>query len=157
MYHLKKKLKDADIYKKCFPGVNANHLNHQILPTLYEDQPDAAIIHVGINDILNGIDVNYIVNEIGKVGITCKQNGVNDVIISGVTYSRRVNNAIIDEVNKKLEELCLQHDFFLMNNKSIQVEDLCKDGLHQDKSGKMILFENIYNFLDYFLKQEHLN
>ena len=56
LYHTKKKLRHNEIYKNCFPGVNANHLNHYIIPTLSEDKPDTVIIHVGVNDIMNGTD-----------------------------------------------------------------------------------------------------
>ena len=56
LYHTKKKLKHNETYKKCFPGVNANHLNHHIIPTLSEDKPDTVIIHVGVNDIMNRTD-----------------------------------------------------------------------------------------------------
>ena len=36
-----------------FPGEKAKQLNYHTNPTLSEHQYDAAIIHVGINDLLN--------------------------------------------------------------------------------------------------------
>ena len=73
---MKKTVKHKEIYKKCFPGVNANHLNHYVLPKLSEDQPDAVIIHVGINDIINGTDHNDLVSQINNIALTCKNYGI---------------------------------------------------------------------------------
>ena len=157
LYHMKKKLKDANIYKKCFPGVSSNHLNHHILPTLHEDQPDSVIIHVGINDLLNDVAINDLISNTEKIGRTCVEKGVKDVIVSGIVYSRRLKKEMIDEANKRLEELCLQNEFLFLQNNNIKVEDLCKDGLHLDKNGKIIFFDNICNFLDYFLHQVIIN
>ena len=36
---------------KVFPGATIRQLNHYIIPTLEEDTPGTAIIHVGINNI----------------------------------------------------------------------------------------------------------
>ena len=55
-YHVKKKLRHNEIYKKCFPAVQVNHLNHHIFQKLSEDKPDTVIIHVDVNDMMNGID-----------------------------------------------------------------------------------------------------
>ena len=55
LYHFKKKLRHNKIYKKRFPSVNANHLNHHIIRTLSEDKPGTVIVHVGVNDIMNGV------------------------------------------------------------------------------------------------------
>ena len=38
---------------KCFPGATSRHLAHYVVPTLDENYFDTAIIHVGINDMLN--------------------------------------------------------------------------------------------------------
>ena len=56
LYHIKKKLRHNEIYKKSFLGVNANHLNHNIILTLSEDKLDTVIIHVGVNNMMNGTD-----------------------------------------------------------------------------------------------------
>ena len=44
------------IYKKFFPCVNTNNLNHHIVPTLSEDKSDTVTIHVSVNNMMNGTD-----------------------------------------------------------------------------------------------------
>ena len=118
LYHIKK------IYKKCFPGVNVNHLNHHIIPTLSEDKPDTKIIHVGVSNMMNGTDRDYLILQTGRIRFTCKNYGVKNVIISGLVYTRRIKKDVIDCVNKKLQELCNYQNYKFINNSNIQVEHL---------------------------------
>ena len=127
-----------EIYKKCFPGVNANHLNHPIIPKLSEDKLNTVIIHVGVNDIMNGTVRDDLILQTGRTGFTCKKYGVKN-IISGLVFSRRIKNDIIDYVNHQ--------NYKFINNSNIPVEHLCKDGLPRDLNGKSVLFENYFNFL----------
>ena len=78
LYHIKKKLGHNEIYKKAFPGVNANRLNHQIIPALSEDKPVILVIHVGVNDIMNRTDSDDLILQIGRIGVTCKNYGVKN-------------------------------------------------------------------------------
>ena len=38
------------VCRRTFPGVSSVHMNHHIIPTLLEDNPDIVIVHAGIND-----------------------------------------------------------------------------------------------------------
>ena len=58
-------MRQNKIYKKCFPGVNADHLNHHIIPTLSEDKPDTGIIYVGVNET----DRDDLILQIGKLDL----------------------------------------------------------------------------------------
>ena len=153
LYYIKKKLRHSEIYKKCFPGVNTNHLKLHIIPTLSEDKPDTVIIHVGVDDMMNGTDRDGLILQIGRIGFTCKNYGVKNVIISGLVYTRRIKNNVVDYVNKKLQELCNYQSCKFINNSNIQLEHLCKNGLHLDLNGKKLLFENCLNFLGDLLCQ----
>ena len=53
---MKKSFKHQQIYRKCFPGVNANDLNYHIVPTLVEHKLDNVVAHAVVNDVLNGAD-----------------------------------------------------------------------------------------------------
>ena len=57
MKHLNSQVKEGRIQSKVFRGAKANQLNHYVIPTLEEFNYDCAIIHVGINDILQSKDV----------------------------------------------------------------------------------------------------
>ena len=71
-------MRHKEIHKKCFPGVNANHLNHYIIPTMSEDKPDTVIIHVSVNDMMNGRDRDDLILRIGRIGFTCKNYRVKE-------------------------------------------------------------------------------
>ena len=90
------------IYKKCFLGVNVDHLNHHITPMLRKDKPKIENIHVGVNDMMNGSDHNGLILRIDRTEFISKNYGVKNVIIFGLAYIRRIKNGVIDYVNKKL-------------------------------------------------------
>ena len=43
----------GETYFNVFRGAASNRLNHFILPTLHEDQPDVVLLHIGSNDVNN--------------------------------------------------------------------------------------------------------
>ena len=59
-------------------------MNHHIIPTLLEDNPDFVIALVGINDVLNRCNKDQILKSIQKMYITYKNIHVNQVILSGI-------------------------------------------------------------------------
>ena len=48
-----KELRHDKAFFRSFNGANAKQLRHYIIPILIHDKPDATVIHVGANDILN--------------------------------------------------------------------------------------------------------
>ena len=52
-------------------------------------------------------------------------HGVENFIISGLVYTRRIKKDAIDCVNKKLQEICKYQNCKFLNNSHIQVEHLC--------------------------------
>ena len=61
---------------KAFPGAISTQLNHYVTPTLEVYSYDAAIIHVGINDILRPKhydELDKLPGNIIKVGNTCQK------------------------------------------------------------------------------------
>ena len=159
------KFRHNKTYKKCFSGVNANHLNHHIIRTWSlkpEDKPETVIIHVSVKDMMNRTDRDYLILQTGRIGFTCKNYGVKNIIVSGLVFTRRIKNDAIDHVNKKLQELCNYQDYKFINNSSIKWEHLCKDGSHLDLNYLnylnyfelfKLLFENFLNCLGDFLCQ----
>ena len=49
---INRQIQSGRIHLKVFPGAQSTQLNHYVTPILQEYSYDAAIIHVGINDIL---------------------------------------------------------------------------------------------------------
>ena len=139
------------VYRKTFPRVNSVHMNHHIIPTLLEDKPDIAIVHVGINDVLNRFDQDQIIKNIQQIYITCKNFNVNEVIILGIVSCKRANNSVIYYINANLKVESTTEGYQFLDNGNIKLENLCRDGLHLGESGKNLLLYNYVNFLYHFL------
>ena len=77
-----KELRHDKAFFRSFSGANATQLRHYIIPTLVVDKLDAIVIHVGTNDILNHANHENIAHSITNIGLDCKNNGVNEVLIS---------------------------------------------------------------------------
>ena len=118
-----------------------------ILPTLYEDNPDAVILHVGYNDLspkngqLDDIEVSKVTKEILDIGETCRMQGVSKVFISGLICNRNhQKQLLINDLNNLLKESCEKNRFIFINNEGIK--NLWRDGIHMQESGKVILARN---------------
>ena len=77
---------------KSFPGSKAVQINHHVKPTLEECTYDAAIIHVGINDILcckNDEELKELPNNIMKIAHTCQEYNIGKIFISFIVTCTR--------------------------------------------------------------------
>ena len=83
-----KELKNGKTIFLCFSGGNTKQLNHYILPQQVDDKPDAAIIHVGTNDILNKANHEEIARNIINFGWNYKNYGVTDAFISSLLVKK---------------------------------------------------------------------
>ena len=94
------------------PGAKSTQLIQYITPTLEEYSYDAAIIHVGINDILKSKhdELDKLPGNIIKVGNTCQKYNIGKLCISTILPSTRTNINIFD-INKKLRNLCMKDNF----------------------------------------------
>jgi len=79
---------DVKAFLNNFDGATSRKLNHHILPTLHEEQPDMVIIHVGTNDINEKTISSTLPIEIAKriinIGNTCKRFGIRNVAYSSI-------------------------------------------------------------------------
>ena len=77
---------NGKVYVNVFQGVNIKRLHHFIQSTLYEDNIDTVLIHIGSNDIIpskqHDLNVKDIVQRIIDIGLYCKECCVKDAIIS---------------------------------------------------------------------------
>ena len=72
---LNKELRCGKAFFRSFSGTNAKQLRHYIIPTLIDNKPDAIVIHVGTNDILNHANHEDMACSIINIGLDCKNNG----------------------------------------------------------------------------------
>ena len=150
-----KKLKHGEATLNAIPGARAEKLNHCATFTLKDESPDVAIIHVGINDLLSRKqNVNEVADEIKNMAVKCRSYNVKQVALSGVVYSTKVNERLIEELNRQIKEFCIANGFTYICNENIKEDSLWVDGIHLNNSGKNILSKNFLNFLNHFLYQE---
>ena len=158
MREFNKHLNGSKAHIKAFPGATAKQLDYYSKPTLVEDAPDCLIIHVGCNDIaksrdLETVDAEGIANDIIGIGRSSLQHGVSNIFISGLICSKNGRKqGVINDVNKKLKDLCLLHEFVFIDHPKIHNHHLWRDGIHLLQVGQGILADDFIDCLNnYFL------
>ena len=74
-----------------------------------------------MNDMMNEIDRDDLILQIDRIGFTCKNYRVKNIIISSLVYTRRIKSNVIDCVNKKLQELWNHQNYTFTNTSDIPV------------------------------------
>ena len=81
---------------------------------------------------------------------------VKYVFILSLTFNTRISHKLLSEVNDMIKTVCLENGHYYIENGNVYENDLFKDGLHLQNSGKKILSQNfIVNLQTYgtFLKK----
>ena len=124
-------------------------MNHYITPSLVDDKPDALIMHVGTNDVLNKLNHEDITRNIISIALSCRKYGVNDFAISSVSIKKNRNlNVLVRRVNDLLYDLCAKNGFGFISNEMITTDYLWKDGIHLLDLGTNILSSNFIEFVN---------
>ena len=132
-------------------------------PTLAEVNYDTTIVHVGINDFINdnsSTNVENLVLNLEKIAIKLKKYGIKNVCLSGLVFTTRVYLPLLNQVNKRVLDICKAHNISFINNDNIIRNNICSDGLHLLRSNKFLLsnsfIENINNFLEVHTHHQHI-
>ena len=78
---------------------------HYIEPTLETGFHDSAILHVGVNDLLNdkwSSSTNNLMSDLISIVNKCKMLEVMDLFICGISFSKRLPYTVIKKLMKKL-------------------------------------------------------
>ena len=67
---------------------------------------------------------------------------VKYVFISSLTFHSRISHQLLSEVNEMIERVCLQNGYYYIENGNGCENDLFKDELDLQNSGKKILSKN---------------
>ena len=111
---------------------------------------------MGTNDVLNGANDTELANSIIKIGMICKQRGVNDVLISSILVKKSPRlNALVRKVNDQLRDLCVSNGFQFISNDMISTDSLWRDGIHLQDAGTDILSSNFCKILNEILFSDH--
>ena len=153
---INRQIQGGRIHVKAFPGAKSTQLNHYVTPTLEEYSYDAAIIHVGINDILRPKhdELHKLLENIIKVENTCQKYNIEKIYISAILPSTRTNINIYD-INQKLRDLCMKHKFEFIDHEQITSKFLWNDGIHLLDSGKSILGQNFVKRMSNFFRKNN--
>ena len=153
-----KELRHGKAFFRSFSGANTKQLRHYIIPTLVDDKSDAIVIHVGKNDILNHANHENIAHSIINIGLDCKTNGVDEVLISSILVKKNPNlTAIVRRVNDMLRDLCKKNGFSFICNDVITTNYLWKDGVHMQDMGTHIFSNHFLKFLNYSIDSNFHN
>ena len=116
---------------------------------------NSALIHVGINDILkdqSDLKFESLTRNILEISQRCKEHGIEEIIISSLVVTERIDPNLLVRANVSLCNMCKKNGFCFVDNSNISVDNLFKDKLHLLDSGKTILVNNfIYCINNYFL------
>ena len=94
-------IKCGEVHVKAFSGAKSTQINHYVTSTLEEYRYDAAIMHVGINDILRSkhyFELDNLPGNIIKVGNTCQKYNIGKIYMSEIVPSTRTNINIIKSI-----------------------------------------------------------
>ena len=116
---------------------------------MIDDKPDAIIIHVGTNDILNHANHKYIARRMINIGLDCKNNGVNEMLMLSILVKKNPNlTAIVHRVNDKLIDLYEKISFSFICNDVVTTNYSWKDGADLQDMGTHVLSNHFLKFLN---------
>ena len=155
MYECNSLLRNGKAKMLNFPGSSSKQMLHYIDIHLEEKSIDTVLLHVGVNDLLNGnsqSNIDNLMSNIHKVVEKCKRVGVRNTFVSSLMYTTRVSLPLLDRVYSLISNYCRENACFYNDNRNISGFCLYKDGLHLLESGKKILANNfIVNLNKFFL------
>lgn len=123
-----KELRSGKALFRSFSGAKSRQLDHYIIPTLVDDNPDLVLLHVGTNDILNNANDTKLANNMINIGLNSKNDGANKFLISSILVKKNPKlNPVIRRVNDQLCDLCEVNGFLLIKNDMIKTDHLWRD------------------------------
>ena len=126
-----------------------------MVPTLQEESFNSALVHIGIKDILkdqSDLQCESLTRSILEISHKCKENSVEEIIISPLVVTENIDLNLLARVNASLCNMCRENSFCFIDNSNISVGNLFKDKLHLLDSGNTILANNfIYCINNYVL------
>ena len=91
-------------------------------PTLKSKKIDAALLPVGVNDLLNYESqgsVQNLLDNLKQIGLTCKSAEVKRVLVSGIVVDNKLTSAYISSVNQRVSNMCRDNSFVFIDNNNI--------------------------------------
>ena len=140
---------------KSFPGGTSNELLYYVEPKFKNKNFDDALLHVGVNDLLNDESqdsVQNLLDNLKQIGLKCKSAGVKRILIFGIVVNNKLASAYISSVNQRISNMCRDNSFVFIDNNNIPTSSIFRDGLHLREVEKRILANNFIDNLNIFLR-----
>lgn len=153
-YEFNKYLTSGTAKFKSFPGATSKELLHYVEPTLEQYSFNTAIIHVGVNDIINNT-TDELSKNIERIAAKCTSFGITKIIISSIVFTRKTDPLNLTKINDSLKNMCEKTDHQFIENSKITEKNLFRDGLHLVESGKRILANNFIDRLNFLCRNQH--
>ena len=141
---------------KTFPGADSKEILHYVNPTLESGNYDSAVLHFGVNDLLQKTisksdSVENLIENIRKTAVKCMSHGVSKVFVSAIVRNKRIPESLLEEVNEKISFMCKNNNFIFPDNSNISNIHLFDDGLHLVESDRCILANSVIDRINNFL------
>ena len=128
-----------------FPGASSSKILHYTDVHLKEKLIDTTIVHIGVNDLLNGnsqFKINQFIENIKKIAQKSVSFGVKKIYVSRLVFTTKVDLLTSERVHVLLSNFCGDNGFVYIDNRNIKGDCLYQDGLHLLDTGKKILERN---------------
>ena len=120
--------------QKCIAFLGQHQPNFYIIFDINLDNTtDTVILHIGINDLLQGMTdniINNLMNNIEQMVEKCRSFGIKRVFLSGITVTMRITCPNREKVHNQLVSLCQKLEIAYIDNRNIIGAHLYNDGLH---------------------------
>ena len=144
---------------KTLPGADFEEILHYVNPTLESGNYDSAVLHFGVNGLLQKTisksdSVENLIENIRKTAVKCMLHGVSKVFVSAIARNKRIPESLLEEVNEKISLMCKNISFIFVDNSNVSNISnihLFDDGLHLVESGRCILANNVIDRINNFL------
>ena len=117
---------------KSFPGGTAKEVLYYVEPTLKNKTFDAALLHVGVNDLLNVESQSSVQNRLEilqQIVLKFRSGGVTRILLSGIV-NNKLTSAYISSVNQCISDMCQENSCVFVHNNNIPTLSLFRDVLH---------------------------
>ena len=146
-YNINRSLNNGSARFKYFPGATSKDLLHYVDTTLQDNLFEVALIHIGINDIVNNkkfLNTDHMLENIKNIARKCKKYGIQKVLIWGLLTTNRVAQDVIEEVNKLIKNMCNIEGCCYVKKDNITRANLFKDSLHLLDTVEQNLSDNCF-------------
>lgn len=139
--------KGNKIYVKPFSGATTDCMGHHVKPSM-KFKNDLYILHTGTNDLRSSKSATDIAEDIVSLACEMKTKD-NDVVISGITGRKDEWDRKGIEVNKHLNQICINKNILFLDNRNISRDmHLNGSGLHLNANGVNQLANNFLNTIN---------